>query len=98
MLRASFIVTTAEHMARVYQQLEASPEFEVVRMKNKIGQCKEPFNVHVNVVFHPAECEDRILREVQFYPRAVFELQHRQHLFYEVRRAANAAALVGGRE
>ena len=51
-----------------------------MRLKNKIGQCKGPFNLHVNVVFHPPQVEDAILCEVQFYPRSVFNLQHRQHL------------------
>ena len=57
------------------------------RLKNKIGQCKGPFNLHVNVVFHPPQVEDAILCEVQFYPRSVFDLQHRQHLAYELQRA-----------
>jgi hypothetical protein len=58
-----------------------------VSLKNKIGQCKEPFNMHVNVLFKPNECEDPILYELQFYPRGVFDLQHHRHLAYEVVRA-----------
>ena len=86
-LRASYICETAEDMVRTYEGLMASQDFEVVRLKNKIGQCKGPFNLHVNAVFHPVECRDSILIEVQFYPRAVFDLQHRQHLAYELKRA-----------
>ena len=62
-----------------------------VRLKNKIGECKGPFDLHVNAVnavFHSAECRDSILIEVQFYPRSVFDLQHRQHLAYELKRAS----------
>ena len=40
-----------------------------MQLKNKIGQCKGPFNLHVNVLFHPEEVKDAILCEVQFYPR-----------------------------
>ena len=66
----------------------------LVRLKNKIGKCKEPFNLHVNVLFKPDECEDPILCELQFYPRGVFDLQHRQHLAYEVRRAKGVKDLI----
>ena len=68
--------------------------FKVVRLKNKIGQCKEPFNLHVNMLFHPKECEDPILCEGQIYAKAVFGLQHRQHLAYEVRRATGVEDLI----
>ena len=30
-------------MVRVWESLLASSEFDVVRLKNKIGKCKEPF-------------------------------------------------------
>ena len=86
-LRASFIVSTAEEMVLVWRSLLASSDFEVVRLKNKIGQSLEPFNLHVNVLFKPPECEEPIVCEVQFYPRKVFDLQHRQHLAYELKRA-----------
>ena len=94
MLRASYIVSSAEEMVRVWESLLASSEFDVVRLKNKIGKCKEPFNLHVNVLFKPDECEDPILCELQFYPRGVFDLQHRQHLAYEVRRAKGVKDLI----
>ena len=59
----------------------------MVRLKNKIGVLKKPFSMHVNVLFKPPECKESILCEVQFYPRKVFDLQHRQHLAYELKRA-----------
>jgi hypothetical protein len=93
-LRASFIVSSAEEMVRVWESLLASSEFDVVRLKNKIGKCMEPFNLHANVLFKPEECEDPILCELQFYPRGVFDLQHRQHLAYEVRRAKGVKDLI----
>ena len=93
-MRASFICETAEDFVRAYEGIEESPHFQVVRMKNKIGKCQGPFNLHVNVLFSPKECEDPILCEIQFYPKAVFELQHRQHLAYELRRATSAEDLI----
>ena len=47
--------------------------------KNKIGELKKPFNMHVNVLFKPAECEDPILCEVQFCLQEVFDLMHCDH-------------------
>ena len=93
-MRASFICETAEEFVRAYEGIEESPHFQIVRMKNKIGKCQSPFNLHVNVLFQPKECEDPILCEIQFYPKAVYELQHRQHLAYELRRASNVEDLV----
>ena len=65
-----------------------------VSLKNKIGQCKEPYNLHANLVYKPKECEDPILCEVQFYTRDVYDLQHIQHLAYELRRAKGVEALI----
>ena len=93
-MRASFICETAEDFVRSYEGIEESPHFQIVRMKNKIGKCQGPFNLHVNILFQPKECEDPILCEIQFYPKAVYELQHRQHLAYELRRASNVEDLV----
>ena len=64
-----------------------------MRLKNKIGKVAAPFNLHVNVVYRAADCEDPILCEVQIYPRGVFDLQHRQHLAYELRRATRVEQL-----
>ena len=80
-------------MVRVWESVLSSSEFEVVRLKNKIGRCKEPYNLHVNLLFKPKECEDPILCELQFYPRKVFDLQHCQHLAYEVSRAKDVEQL-----
>ena len=93
-MRASFICETAEDFVRAYQGIEASDHFQVVRMKNKIGKCQGPFNLHVNVLFSPQECEDPILCEIQFYPKDVYQLQHRQHLAYELRRASSVKDLI----
>ena len=79
---------------RAYHGLRTSEHFQVVRLKNKIGECKGPFNLHANVVFHPKEAQDSILTEVQFYTKAVFELQHCQHLAYELRRASGVEDLL----
>ena len=35
----------------VWKGLLASPDFEVVRLKKKIGQPKKAFNMHANVLF-----------------------------------------------
>ena len=93
-MRASLICETAEEFVRAYEGIEASEHFQVVRMKNKIGKCQGPFNLHVNVLFSPQECEDPILCEIQFYPKDVYQLQHRQHLAYELRRASSVKDLI----
>ena len=51
--------------------------------------------LHANVLFHPEECREPILCEVQFYTRRVYDLQHRQHLAYELRRARKLDEVVG---
>ena len=93
-LRASFIVDTAEDMVRVWESLQVSSDFQVVRLKNKIGKCEAPFNLHANITYRPAGCADPITCELQFYPRAVYDLQHRQHLAYEIRRAPGVEQLL----
>ena len=93
-LRASYICEDARSMMQAFEGLSSSEFFQVVRLKNKIGECKGPFNLHVNVIFSPPKCEQPILCEVQFYPRDVFALQHRQHLMYEVKRAPSIQQLL----
>ena len=92
-LQASLIVETAEDMVKVWRSLEKCSAFEIVRLKNKIGECKAPFNLHVNVVYKAAHCEDPIVCEVQIYVRGVYEMQHRQHIAYEVCRATDIGKL-----
>ena len=41
-LRASFIVDTAEDFVKIWEGLLASSDFTVVRLKNKIGKCQAP--------------------------------------------------------
>ncbi len=81
-------------MVEAFEGLPASPYFRVVRLKNKIGECRGPFNLHVSVLFEPPECDAPILCEVQFYPEKVFALQHRQHLLYELKRATEVKDLI----
>ena len=78
----------------MWKGLLASPDFEVVRLKNKIGELKKPFNMHVNVLFKPVECEDPILCEVHFCLREVFDLMHCDHLLHEVVRAKGVKYLI----
>ena len=93
-LRASYICRDAKSMVEAFEGLSASPYFRVVRLKNKIGECRGPFNLHVNVLFEPPECDAPILCEVQFYPEKVFAMQHRQHLLYELKRATEVKDLI----
>jgi hypothetical protein len=92
-LRASIIVDTAEDMVRTWESLKASSDFKVVRLKNKIGKCEAPFNLHANMTYSPAGCLDPITCELHFYPRGVYDLQHIQHLMYEVSRAPGVEQL-----
>ena len=66
----------------------------MVRLKNKIAQGKDPYNLHVNVLFKPPECEDPILCEIQFYPCDVFKEYHLQHIAFEVVRAKGVKDLI----
>jgi hypothetical protein len=86
-LRASYICASAKDMVAVFRSLQEAECFQVVRLKNKIGRCEPPYNLHMNLLFHPKELEDPILCEVQLFPSEVYELQHRQHLLYELKRA-----------
>ena len=78
----------------MWESLLAFSEFDVVLLKNKVGKYKEPFTLHVDVLFKPEECDDPILCGLQFCPRGVFDLQHRQHLPYEARRAKGVKYLI----
>ena len=78
----------------MWVSLLAFSEFDVVRLKNKVGKYKEPFNLHVHVLFKPEECEYPILCEVQFCLREVFDLMHCDHLLYEVVRAKGVEDLI----
>ena len=96
-LRASFIVDTAEDMVRVWESLQASSDFQVVRLKNKIGKCEAPFNLHANITYRPAGCADPITCELQFYPRAVYDLQHPWRTRFAARRAWSSCFECGNR-
>jgi len=60
--------------------IQGTPDFEVVRLKNKIGELKKPFNMHVSMLFKPVKCEDPILCEEQFCLREVLDLMQCAHL------------------
>jgi hypothetical protein len=87
-LRASFICETADDMLEAFKGVCSSGAFKLIRLKNKMSEGQAPYNLHANCLFHPKCCPEPIVIEIQFYIRAVYELQHRQHLAYELRRAA----------
>jgi hypothetical protein len=93
-LRASLIVDTAEDMVKVWESLNRSSVFKVVRLKNKIGKGKGPFNMHVNLTYSDSLHENPILCEIQIYPRDVYDLQKCQHMMYEIRRAPGVEHLM----
>lgn len=92
-MRALLVVDSAEHMIMVYEALNESRQFEVVRLKNKIGNQDKPFNLHMNVLFHPDECKDPIVCEIQLFPACVYKLQHHSHVAYELVRAPSIESL-----
>ena len=55
-LRASYICETAKALVTAYEGLQSSPDFEVVRLKNKIGSCAP--STSTSMCSHPEECED----------------------------------------
>ena len=93
-LRASFICADVQAVLDVFERLASSRLFQVVRLKNKLADGKAPFNLHLNCLFHPRTCKVPIVLEVQIHLRGVYDLQHRQHLAYELRRAKRASECI----
>ena len=93
-LRASYVCLTAKDVIETFRSLNTSEYFRVIRLKNKIGNNEAPYNLHVNLLFHPPELKDPILCEVQIYPHDVFEMQHQQHLLYQFKRAPSVRHLL----
>jgi hypothetical protein len=87
-LRARFVCETADDLLEAFEGVRSSSAFQLIHLQNNISEEKAPYNLQANCLFHPKCCREPIVIEIQFYIRAVYELQHRQHLAYELRRAA----------
>ncbi|KAJ1454951.1 hypothetical protein M885DRAFT_225959 [Pelagophyceae sp. CCMP2097] len=68
--------------------------FRVTRLKNKLGLCTKPFNLHINCVFDRGDGAAPITTEIQIVPRAVNAVTGPSHKFYTLSRALKAEALV----
>lgn len=97
-LRATVVCYNAKDMVGVYKDLENCKDFVIVRVKNKAAKNVPPYNLHVNLLFKPDNCISEILCEVQIFEERVYDLQHRQHLAYELSRVNSVAAFLGSED
>ena len=91
-LRASVVCEDAEAFWKTYCALKGNPDdpkqrFKVLRLKNKIGKGKEPFNFHLNCSFHPSTFREPIQLEIQIWAAPIMDLNDVSHRQYEVSRA-----------
>ncbi|KAJ1460845.1 hypothetical protein M885DRAFT_585041 [Pelagophyceae sp. CCMP2097] len=98
-LRATVVCDDAEAIVRAYEALHGgnvstAHPFRVIRLKNKLGLCTKPFNLHINCVFDRGDGAAPITTEVQIIPRAVNVVMGPSHMFYTLSRAPDAGALV----
>ena len=96
-LRASVVCEDAEAFWKTYCALKGNPDdpkqrFKVLRLKNKLGVGKEPFNFHLNCSFHPTTFRAPIQLEIQIWAAAIMDLNDVSHWQYEVARADSVGA------
>ena len=96
-LRASVVCEDAEAFWKTYCALKGNPDdpkqrFKVLRLKNKLGVGKEPFNFHLNCSFHPTTFRAPIQLEIQIWAAAIMDLTDVSHWQYEVARADSVDA------
>ena len=96
-LRASIVCEDAEAFWKTYEALRGDPDdpaqrFRVLRLKNKLGVGKEPFNFHLNCSFHPSTFRAPIQLEIQIWAAAIMDLNDVSHWQYEVARAGSVGA------
>ena len=88
-LRASVVCEDAEAFWKTYCALKNDPEqkLKVLRLKNKLGKGREPFNFHLNCSFQPQHFKAPIQLELQIWAAEIMELNDVSHRQYEVSRA-----------
>ena len=96
-LRASVVCDDAEAFWKAYEALKGDPDdphqrFKVLRLKNKLGGGKEPFNFHLNCSFQPSTFKAPIELEIQIWAAAIMDLNDVSHWQYEVARADDPRA------
>ncbi|KAH8075746.1 hypothetical protein JL720_10448 [Aureococcus anophagefferens] len=90
--RASVLCDDAEAFWHCFLAIRGDPADEaqtlrVVRLRNKLGAGKTPFNLHVNGLFRPSALADPILVEIQIWATPIMALNDVSHAQYEVVRA-----------
>ena len=93
-LRATIVCYSAGDIVRAYENIRDFDAFEIVRLKNKMGKHKPPYNLHVNFLYKSQACAVPILCEVQIFSKNVHDMQHRQHIAYELARTKTINELV----
>ncbi|KAH8065491.1 hypothetical protein JL720_12720 [Aureococcus anophagefferens] len=96
-LRASVVCEDAEAFWKTYCALKGDPDdpkqrFRVLRLKNKLGKGREPFNFHLNC-FQPSTFKAPVQLEIQIWASSIMDLNDVSHWQYEVR-ASTADVLV----
>ena len=71
---------------------DASERLKVLRLKNKLGQGREPYNFHLNCAFQPRHFKAPIQLEIQIWAAAIMDLNDVSHWQYEVARASDVGA------
>ena len=89
-LRATVACDGARAVSDALDRLTASKRFKILRLKNKLGKLKKPYNLHVNAEF-AAEGLAPIVVEIHIVADDINTLANKQHLFYELVRAPDAA-------
>ena len=93
-LRATIVCYSAGDIVRAYENIRDFDAFEIVRLKNKMAKNKPPYNLHVNFLYKSQACSVPILCEVQIFSKNVHDMQHRQHIAYELARTKTINELV----
>ena len=96
-LRASVVCEDAEAFWKTYCALKGDPDdpkqrFKVLRLKNKLGKGREPFNFHLNCSFQPSTFKAPVQLEIQIWASSIMDLNDVSHWQYEVARASTADA------
>ena len=96
-LRASVVCEDAEAFWKTYTALKGNTSdqgqtLKVLRLKNKLGVGKEPFNFHLNCSFQPTTFKAPIQLEIQIWAAAIMDLNDVSHWQYEVARASDVGA------
>ena len=91
-LRATILCETSEALLRAVQQVKMAPKLKLVRLKNKLGKCQKPYNIHINSIFQ-VDTVAPIIVEIQLLHADIDAVFKRSHRLYTISRSADIASL-----